>query len=84
MQAMVIPENRVIISPKPIKYLKPNIPPTIIPIPEPISPRVTNHQTIEGSPYGFSSVTGSFENPCCRNKILTGTRSKNCAMRAET
>jgi hypothetical protein len=43
---------------------------------------VTNHQTIGGNPYGFSPVTGSLEKPCCKNKILTGTLRKNCAIGA--
>ena len=86
MQAIVMPEKRVTKSPKPKISLNPRRPPTSKPIPAPISPQVTNHQTMCGNPKtsALASVTGSFEIPCCKNRMLIGILKRNCAIGAGT
>ena len=60
----------------------PTTPPTIKPIAAPISPNVTNHQTIYGRFHISASSPISplyFISPCCKNITLRGIRNKNVA-----
>ena len=71
MEQIVIPENRVSISPNSgIKEIEISLaakkPPISRPIPAPNSPYATTHQTNKGSSKASASstVTGNFERPC--------------------
>tara|TARA_B100001057_G_scaffold479917_1_gene552153 strand:+ start:106 stop:432 length:327 start_codon:yes stop_codon:yes gene_type:complete len=85
MQVIVMPLKRVKISEifdkVPFVKTRPANPPTSNPSPVPISPNTTKNQTKKDSPKeeAVSESKGILSRPCCRNKTLSGIRSKKVA-----
>tara|TARA_B100000575_G_scaffold274904_1_gene259066 strand:- start:207 stop:542 length:336 start_codon:yes stop_codon:yes gene_type:complete len=85
MHVIVMPLNRVRISEMfdkiPLVKIRPANPPTINPRPAPISPNTTKIQTKKDNPKeeAVSESIGILSKPCCRNKTLSGIRSKKVA-----
>ena len=64
--------------------IRPSKPPKIIPMAAPISPYVTNHQTMYGNPHASATApsTGSLLNPCCMNIAANGILNPKVAIGA--